>query len=503
MNTDDSTTGSREPERKEKREEVLGPQRFLAEVLRMAAEKRQPDLKRAAPSHGAGTSGARQRLSLHLPPEDDPRAECGAPAAARLASGPTAALAEYDAREAPSDEAGSYPIDWSAKDIDADRHSRSTQHDEAHMRTTTEKQTAPDPAVRQLWDRYEAMVRGRRVGGRHGYHLKHLLGIGGQGMVFVTKRGGADGFGFEAALKLFSPDGYSSVTKYEAAMRRIARVASIVALARHPNLVDVLYFEQCAGIRVMLMERVDGYDLRRLVKPGIHCQLQETAPADVWKTINGDVVTFGDEQLRMQPGFAVTVVRDCLNGLIFLHSMGIVHGDVKPSNIMLTRVGGHAKLVDLGSAFDVNDRHRQRFFTPTYAAPEVLERREWTPLSDLASLGYVLVELLCGRRLFSRSRTKATTHRCDDADVEELVRQKRELPSRLEEILPPQVVKSHELVELCKRLIHPDPKNRFPSAEKAYEHPEYGANAFLNQLVCCNLATCYDKWIRLWIEQLR
>src|SRR6185436_14851196 len=119
-----------------------------------------------------------------------------------------------------------------------------------------------------------------------------------------------------------------------------------------------------------------------------------------WEEINSVIMTDGPMQPRMKPGIAISVVRECLAALAALHREGIVHGDVKPSNIMLKRTG-NAKMVDIGSAFEMSDPPPQRTCTPSYAAPEVLEAAECTPLSDLASLGYVLIEMLAGRPLFA------------------------------------------------------------------------------------------------------
>ena len=63
-----------------------------------------------------------------------------------------------------------------------------------------------------------------------------------------------------------------------------------------------------------------------------------------------------------------------------------MHGDIKPSNVMLKRTG-NAKIVDIGSAFEIDSPPSPHMCTPAYAAPEMLERNECTPLSDLASLG--------------------------------------------------------------------------------------------------------------------
>jgi eukaryotic-like serine/threonine-protein kinase len=126
-----------------------------------------------------------------------------------------------------------------------------------------------------------------------------------------------------------------------------------------------------------------------------------------------------------------------------------------------------------------------------YAAPEVLEKREATPRSDLASLGYVLVELLAGVNPFNNEMT-----------LRELLAAKRELPNRLEEFLPEEVLCNALLMNFLNGLISPDPNRRFASAEAA-EHVEQGAAAFHRQLIHGDMATEYDNDIRVWLEDLR
>ena len=111
-------------------------------------------------------------------------------------------------------------------------------------------------------------------------------------------------------------------------------------------------------------------------------------------------MTAGPVQPRFKAGVAMAIVRDCLGALAALHREGIVHGDIKPSNVMLKRTG-NAKIVDIGSAFEIDSPPHPHMCTPAYAAPEVLERNECTPRSDLASLGYVLIEMLSGQPPFS------------------------------------------------------------------------------------------------------
>ena len=131
-------------------------------------------------------------------------------------------------------------------------------------------------------------------------------------------------------------------------------------------------------------------------------------------------MTEGIAQPRLKTGIAIAIIRDCLAALASIHREGIVHGDIKPANIMLKR-SGHAKIIDFGSAIDVTDPPLRRSCTPPYAAIEVLEGRPLTPQSDLASLGYMLVELLSGQPVLSGLDS-----------FEAIMEAKRKLPSRLD-----------------------------------------------------------------------
>ena len=119
-------------------------------------------------------------------------------------------------------------------------------------------------------------------------------------------------------------------------------------------------------IRIMMMEWVDGFDLRALMNVGLLRTLEKCISRDRWCYINDVILTEGVQQSRFKPGIAVAIVRDALAALAALHREGIVHGDIKPANIMLKR-SGHAKLIDMGSAMDYRNPPEEHECTPMYA----------------------------------------------------------------------------------------------------------------------------------------
>jgi serine/threonine-protein kinase len=347
----------------------------------------------------------------------------------------------------------------------------------------------PD-APNELMERYEAILSEKRLNWTSHLRLLKLLGKGGQGVVYLTQLRGTDEFTLPAALKIFSPERFEDACGYDEAMFRAAKAAARVAQIQHDNLLYVFNFVDRDRIRMLVMEWIDGYDLARLLVPAMLDRIYQRVSGRRWEYINRVVVTAGPQQPRLKAGVAVAIVRDCLSGLAALHRHGIVHGDIKPSNIMLKRTG-IAKIVDIGSAFDVANPPKNLPCTLAYAAPEVLEHRECTSRSDLCSLGYVLIELLSGRSPFAGIR-----------DIKELLEAKRLLAHRLHEILPPEVLSCDLLISFCRGMISADPVRRFPSAEAADLLKE-GAAAFHRQLVKGDLAAEYDNEIRNWLEDMK
>lgn len=349
------------------------------------------------------------------------------------------------------------------------------------------------PAVRcpdELLARYTSLVGEQRFNWTVHHKLRRKLGEGGQGVVFLSDRRGTDNFTLPIALKVFSPERYEDARSYDEAMGRMAQIAARVAQIQQDNLLDVHNFVDRNRIRLMEMEWVDGYDLARLLTRQMLNRVQHRVSTRRWEYLNNAIVTEGPAQPRLKPGIAIAVLRECLAGVAALHREGIVHGDLKPSNIMLKRTG-NAKIIDIGSAFDLEDPPPRRSCTPAYAAPEVLESADHSPRSDLCSLGYVLIEMLSGQAPF------AGTTRYKD-----LLEAKRMIIHRLHQMLPYEVVCNELLMNLIRSLIAPDPMRRFRNAEDADLVKEAGAASFHRQLVKGDLATEYENEIRLWLEEL-
>jgi serine/threonine-protein kinase len=172
-----------------------------------------------------------------------------------------------------------------------------------------------------------------------------------------------------------------------------------------------------------------------------------------------------------------------------LHRRDIIHGDIKPSNIMLN-ASGSVKIIDVGSAFKSGSPPTWHHFTPAYAAPEFLRDGAMTRQSDLASVGYMLIELLSGKPIFDDvCDPDASTRKIGKSMRTQLYDAKMSLPDRITQILPSRILGSHNLVDLCRGLINPDLNRRFRSAEECILHHQ-GTHEFSTTLAAAGLGVC-------------
>lgn len=338
-----------------------------------------------------------------------------------------------------------------------------------------------------LSEEYDRLISQDSVGWKMDYDMIRPIGQGGQGIVYLVDRFGAYNTRFRLALKFFSPRAYPTIEDYRSDMARMARVAVRLTKLQHDNLLDVHNVIGTHGVDVQTMEWIDGIDLRRLLEhhalEGIRSNISEGR----WKHLNNVVATRARTQLRFKPGLAISIARECLAGLGSLHRAEIVHGDIKPANLMIKRTGS-LKLIDMNSAFTLEEAPRRQAWTPRYAAVEVLQGEPPSELSDLASLGYVLVEMLTGELPFSEAKSQ-----------EELIDLKVRLPERLTSILPPDGDDS--LRRFVRRLIDPNPLLRFQSAEHA-DLDDGGAASFMRSLVKGDLDSEYGTELRLWLAEI-
>ena len=254
---------------------------------------------------------------------------------------------------------------------------------------------------------------------RH-YAIDGRLGEGGMGTVYrardtLLKR--------TVAIKVLTSSDPESA-------RRLLHEARAASALNHPNIVTIYAVEQQDETAFIVMEHVDGESLDRAIPP---------------------------------EGLAVDRVldysRDIADALTEAHAHGIVHRDVKPANVMITR-SGRAKVLDFGIARQTplpDARTRTVTIvdaglagTPGYLAPEQLTGAAAGPRSDLFGLGAVMYHMLAGRQPFEGD----TAWSVMDATV-------RQTPAALATRRPDVPAALERIVSTC---LDKDPARRFGSA---------------------------------------
>lgn len=111
----------------------------------------------------------------------------------------------------------------------------------------TTHDVSSDSQTDEILNQNQSILDQRQIGWTATRPFMRQLGVGGQGVVYLSVRQGADNFSLPVALKIFSPKCYDDAETYEQEMCRIAQVASRVARIQHDNLIDVQTSCPCEG----------------------------------------------------------------------------------------------------------------------------------------------------------------------------------------------------------------------------------------------------------------
>ena len=334
----------------------------------------------------------------------------------------------------------------------------------------------------ELFERYDDARQLNRIDWSTNLRLLRTIGQGGQGTVFLAERTGSDGFNLPVAVKIFSPEPYATPDDYDQDMLRVGHVAAKVARLESENLLKVLHFLNRDRIRIMIMEWIDGFDLRRLLTPRMLGVVQDRVSEKRWNYIQEKIVSIGKIQPRLNTTHAMHVLRDCLVAIEKLHDAEIVHGDIKPANIMINR-DGKAKLIDVGTASDEEFPARSRACTPTYCSPNVLQGSAPSFASDLVSLGYVLLEIVSGQPIFSQSN-----------DLDRLIQEKLEIHKFLGTIIPHDTPDSDLLQKIVGALI--------ASESSRHEQSQFVTASDIIKRIDDGKMTADRNELAIWIEEL-
>jgi eukaryotic-like serine/threonine-protein kinase len=221
-----------------------------------------------------------------------------------------------------------------------------------------------------------------------------------------------------------------SPTHDEASIQRAffteARAAGMLS---HPHIVSLYDAGSEGGMNYLVMEFVDGDTLAP------SCARSAT---------------------RLPVDRVVDIIFKCAKALEYSHSKGVLHRDIKPTNIMLTR-DGVPKVMDFSVA-EVNDPDAEAdsglnaVGSPLYMSPEQVQRQKLEPASDLYSLGVVMYQLLTGETPYTGSDLLHLFAAIRHAPVPQIEAKRPDLP--------------RELATLVNRLLAKKPEQRYPSGRE-------------------------------------
>ncbi|HYN06741.1 MAG TPA: serine/threonine-protein kinase [Vicinamibacterales bacterium] len=244
---------------------------------------------------------------------------------------------------------------------------------------------------------------------RH-YAIDSRLGEGGMGTVYRARD---TRLKRTVAIKVLSASDPDSV-------RRLLHEAQAASALNHPNIVTIHTVEQQGDIAFIVMEHVDGDSLDKLIPP---------------------------EGLTIDR--AVDYSRDIADALAAAHAQGIVHRDVKPANVIVTRAG-RAKVLDFGIArkAPLPDAQTQMLTldstlnadgrlvgTPGYLAPEQMTGGPGDPRSDLFGLGALMYHLLAGHPPFEGDTAWSVMNATLRQEPVSLAALRSDIPAQLERIV--------------------------------------------------------------------
>ncbi|HEU5211579.1 MAG TPA: serine/threonine-protein kinase, partial [Gaiellaceae bacterium] len=252
-----------------------------------------------------------------------------------------------------------------------------------------------------------------------GYRIDDLIGRGGMGVVYRAydlrlKRA--------VALKLMAPE----LALDQRFRERFRRESELAMSLEHPNVVPIHDAGDVDGRLYLAMRQVEGTDLRALLRA------------------EGD----------MDEARSIAICRQVANALDAAHAKGLVHRDVKPSNVLLD-ASEHVYLADFGLTRRLDEQQgaaagdRRSVGTPAYLAPEQIEGAPVDGRTDVYSLGCLLHECLTGQAPFGRGSRLAVAWAHLEEEPPSARARRPELPEAIDVVI--------------RRAMEKEPKDRYPT----------------------------------------
>lgn len=287
------------------------------------------------------------------------------------------------------------------------------------------------------------------------YQLLKRLATGGMGEVFLARqRSSVEGFARLLAIKVLLQN-YSTNPSFVSMFLNEAKIA---AKLNHRNIVQVIDIDRQGDQYYMVMEYVAGHNLRELL---------------------GDTSIHGCP--LFEPRLGAETFAEIAGALDVVHAAGLVHRDISPNNIMVSDAGV-PKLIDFGVARAV---YNASLTTPGtlkgkfgYMAPEYVRGQGYDHRADVFSLGVVMWETFCRRRLFRGNSAAQQLHHLLEGEIPTIDRVVPGFPEALADVVA--------------TALERDPNSRFPSARAL-------ADALTQRAV--ELPPSADPTLSVWLER--
>lgn len=271
------------------------------------------------------------------------------------------------------------------------------------------------------------------------YELLEKIAVGGMAEVYRAQERGEAGFCRELAIKRLFPH----LAEHEAILRGFQSEARLMAELSHPNIPRVTGLGAAERTWYMAMEYLDGANLEDVSSAGADLGIAMPLPVSIGIALQLCEALHHAHERRDRKGSALS----------------IVHRDVTPQNVVLTR-DGVAKLTDFGVALTAANREEERGVvkgTYAYMAPEQVRGCTVDRRADVFSVGVILYELTTGTRLFTGPHVQVMT-RVVEVDAPPPSARVSGYPAALEAIV--------------LAALHRDPERRISSAAELAERLE-------------------------------
>ncbi|TDG42085.1 hypothetical protein AWZ03_011487 [Drosophila navojoa] len=253
------------------------------------------------------------------------------------------------------------------------------------------------------------------------YEVQHLLGKGGFACVYKAKCLRTHQ---NVAIKMID----KKLIQGSGLSNRVRQEVEIHSRLKHPSVLQLYTFFQDANYVYLILELADNGELHRYMNQQMKRPFTE------------------DE--------ASSILRQVVDGLLYLHSHNIMHRDISLSNLLLSK-DMHVKIADFGLATQLkrpDERHMTMCGTPNYISPEVVSHMSHGLPADLWGVGCMLYTLLVGRPPFDTDAVQSTLNKVVHSDYT--------MPGHL----------SYEARDLIDKLLRKNPHERI-SLEQVLRHP--------------------------------